>query len=439
MRHWAVCPANPLLALAYAAAIGCSSSSSPVSNATPTAGGSDGGSAIRSSPGTAVCPRTGVILADVRDVERAGEGLVATTFGETSTGHKADWKYAGQVLGILKQVWGRSTTACTDFPADNAKRIDDAVAALDVAIPAMNQQSAVFAANAVGLAVVELFDYFHPDAPKEIVRMDAVFRQVGIDVHFGKKPDTKMDVDSLKTDWAAARPAVLGKVPTCHRVGGTATVVGDVEQSIANLDAAFAAGAAMTMEQESDNGAIEVDTLELLFDCPADNLKPESGLGSACTDKAKCDTGQVCDAAFGKCAPDPATAKIGIACTTTVDCGTDPRSACLTEAGDLYPGGYCGMEPCNDLEVCPPGATCVAIGGEAPGCYKTCSSDSDCRTADGYICQTFSTTPPAGFGPSSKACAFKCTEDAQCQPCKGAGSDQCQKLTCDVATGQCKP
>jgi len=97
---------------------------------------------------------------------------------------------------------------------------------------------------------------------------------------------------------------------------------------------------------------------------------------------------------------------------TRAECGTDPRSACQTASGDNYVGGYCFMEPCNDIEVCPPGGTCVSLGGETPGCFKACATDADCRVAEGYLCQLFLTTPPIGFGPSDHACAFKCTRDS---------------------------
>ena len=79
------------------AATACSSSSA----APPGAGAGGAGGA---DPGTAMCPRKGVILADIRDVERAGEGLVATTFGEAATKHTADWTRAAQVLAVLKQA-----------------------------------------------------------------------------------------------------------------------------------------------------------------------------------------------------------------------------------------------------------------------------------------------------------------------------------------------
>ena len=404
--------------------IGCSSSSAapaPVKDGGPT-GGDTG-------VGTTACPRNGVILADIRDVERSGEGLVSTTFGDAASGRKPDWTRAAVVLTLLKTEWNRAKAACTDFPAGPAAQIDKAIVDLTDGIGSKDQGKAAQAANQVGLGVVDIFDYFHPDAPKEIVRMDAVYRQVGIDAHFGNLDASKTNFDLLKSDYNNAKGAISAKTPTCHRVAGTATVEGDIEASFANLDKAYPAKDTKVIEQESDNGALEIDTLELLFDCPPDGPAAGQGLGAVCKATADCvGDSLVCDPASGKCAPDPKTAKIGTKCTGTIDCGTDPRSACNTEAGDQYPGGYCFMEPCNDINVCPPGATCVALGGELPGCFQSCKTDADCRTAEGYVCQLFNTTPPAGFGPSSSACAFKCTRDTDCKT-----------GTCDVASGKCKP
>jgi hypothetical protein len=371
----------------------------------------------------------GVVPADLRDVERDGEGLVSTTFGAYPD-RKPDWARAASVLALLEDVWGKSKQKTPGLPAAQVKAVDDAIATLHTAIPGQDQESAAFASNAVGLAVPELFDFFHPDAPIGVVRLDAYFRQVGLDGHYGKSDEAKKDLAQLHTDWDATKATVVAKVPTCHRVGGTATVGGDVDTSLANLDKAVAASDKTTIEQESENGALEIDTLELLFDCPPDNATPDHGLGAKCSSETDCAQGQSCDRANsgGKCAPSVSN-KIGTPCTTTNDCGSDARAACNTEAGDAYPGGYCFMEPCNDIETCPPGATCVAIGGESPGCYKTCTADAECRTAEGYVCQLFLTTPPTGFGPSDHACAFPCTRD-----------DDCQKpLTCDVATKKCKP
>jgi hypothetical protein len=369
------------------------------------------------------------VPADLRDVERDGEGLVSTTFGPFPD-RTPDWARATGVLSLLEQVWGRAKSANPGLPSAQVQAVDQAIATLHTAIGASDQQSAAYASNAIGLAVPELFDYFHPDAPIGVVRMDAMFRQVGLDGHFKKLADAASDVASLKSDWGNTRGPVGGKVPTCHRVGGTATVNGDIDQSLANLDAAIGASDGATMEKESENGALEIDTLELLFDCPPDNVTPDHGLGAKCTDGTQCDTGQVCDTANagGKCAPDPSN-KIGTPCTTTIDCGSDGRAACQTAAGDNYKGGYCFMEPCDDIQTCPPGGTCVALGGETPGCFKACAADADCRVSEGYVCQLFVTTPPTGFGPSDHACAFACTRDPDCQ----------QPLKCNVATGKCSP
>ena len=390
---------------------------------TPMTTGADlsmsGADAGGDSSALVTCARDHIVPANLRDVERAGEGLVTTTFGEQPARMPA-WDRAATINAILKQVWARTKTACPDLTSLAAsKAVDDAVTTLDAAITTKDQMKAVYAANAVGLACPDLFDFFLPDAPKEVIRMDAVFRQVGIDAHFGNLAASKMDNDSLKADWQNAGPAVARRAPTCHRVGGTATVNTDIDASLANITKALAAMDKATIENESDNGALEIDTLELLFDCPPDNVTPMQGVGSACGPTKMCDAGLSCDTAWGnggtgKCAPS-ASNKIGTACVSTVDCGTDPRSACNTAAGDNYPGGYCFMEPCNDVQVCPPGATCVAIGGELPGCYKTCKVDADCRVADGYVCQLFVTTAPNGFGPSDHACAFSCQRDADCK------------------------
>ncbi|MBV8762348.1 MAG: hypothetical protein JO257_33975 [Deltaproteobacteria bacterium] len=385
----------------------------------------------------AACGSSGhsVVPPDLRDVERAGEGLVSATFG-SAPDRMPDWPRATQVLGLLESVWNKSKAATPDLPPAQVKQVDDAIAQLHAAIPAMDQKKAAYAANAVGLAVPPLFQHFNPDAPEEVVRLDAVFRQIGLDGHFADWSAAAADLASMKTDWDHTKAQVSARVPTCHRVGGTATVVGDIDASLDNLATSVSAMNIMTTETESDNGALEIDTLELLFDCPPDNTTPSHGLGAACKKDGDCDAGEVCDLsnAGGKCAPDPANAQIGTRCTTTVDCGTDPRSACQTEAGDGYPGGYCFMEPCDDVQTCPPGSTCVALGGESPGCFKTCTTDADCvrqpaSASEHYVCQLFSTTPPTGFGPANMACSFPCARDSDCD----------KSLTCDVASGKCKP
>ncbi len=214
------------------------------------------------SPG-AVAP--GVVPADLRDVERDGEGLVATTLGEYPQ-RTPDWTRATSILSLLDQVWSRSKTANPTLPPKAVKMVDDAITTVGAAIASMNQESAAGGANQVGLAVPDLFAVFRPDAPIEIVRMDAMFRQVGLDSHFGRLTNVALDVDSLTSDWSKVKASVVARVPTCHRVGGTATVAGDIEQSLANLTAASSMADTATFGKEPRTGALGIDKLEWVFD-----------------------------------------------------------------------------------------------------------------------------------------------------------------------------
>src|SRR5438105_12873800 len=75
----------------------------------------------------------GVVPPDLRDVERAGEGLVSTTFGEYPT-RRPDWLRAGQVLGILKTVWAKSKAQTPSLPAAQVQAVDRAIATLDTSV-----------------------------------------------------------------------------------------------------------------------------------------------------------------------------------------------------------------------------------------------------------------------------------------------------------------
>ena len=126
--------------------------------------GAGGGSGGGTGGGTGGGSVAGTVTADLRDVERAGEGLFSTTFG-TFPARTPDWGRAAMVQTILKTVWGRTKSANPTYPSAQVAAVDKAIVDLDAAITAMDQKKATFAANAVGLAMPELFDFFHPDAP----------------------------------------------------------------------------------------------------------------------------------------------------------------------------------------------------------------------------------------------------------------------------------
>ena len=103
-------------------------------------------------------------------------------------------------------------------------------------------------------------------------------------------------------------------------------------------------------------------------------------------------------AALAGCTP-----AIGDRCTVSTDCSAQGGRACDTS----QPAGYCTVLQCT-AGSCPDNATCVQLGASLPGCsydgyeapsrlgrlacLKTCSSTSDCRQSDGYVCAK----PPAG-------------------------------------------
>ena len=368
--------------------------------------------------------------ASLRDVERDAEGVSYAVFGEYPA-RASDWKRARGVLSLLKDVWGKAKTDCPGLPSDAVRAVDLAISELETSVPAQDQAAAARAANDIHLQMAPLFEYFNPVTPIEVVRMDAVFLRAGMDAHFGDAQAYEDDLSSLVADWKVLRATAERKVPTCHRVAGTQSVVGDLDDTLAALQSADVVQDLEQIETESDAGLLEVDILELLFDCPPDGTSPGQGVGSTCASADDCEQGEVCDLENrgGRCAPDPASTHVGEPCVTTVDCGTDPRAACNNEVGDGYPGGYCSMEPCDDVQVCSPGATCVAPPFETPACMQACGADSDCRESEGYVCQLFPTTPPLGFGPSDHACAFACGKDEDCTA----------PLKCDVASGKCTP
>lgn len=384
-----------------------------------------------SAPAPDTCPKDGTIPADFRDTERDAEGVSYSTFGPYPD-HAPDFARATGVLGLLKTVWSSGLAACPDVDAAVKASIDASIAVLDTTVPAADQRGSAYAANDIHVQMAPLFGYFTPDAPLEILEMDALFLRIGLDGWFGDGAEYDANLAKIESDWAVVKPATVAKVPTCHRVAGTASVVDDIDATIANLKAHPGASDVDVAGLESDAGLLEVDILELLFDCEPDGQTPDAGLGSACAKDADCgDASLVCDLgnAGGVCAPDAALTGVGQPCTTTVDCGTYARNACNSEVGDDFPGGYCVMEPCSDAAPCSPGATCVAFPYEVPACFAACTVDSDCRTAEGYVCQLFPTTPPIGFGPVDHACGFACAKDADCT----------SPLTCEVSSGKCIP
>lgn len=103
---------------------------------------------------------------------------------------------------------------------------------------------------------------------------------------------------------------------------------------------------------------------------------------------------------------------VGSACTMDSDCSMLSMPMCEMMVGGggfglTFPGGYC-TQPCGGTggAMCPMGSQCFAFGTMGM-CAKTCTSDADCRTAEGYTCMS---PPFIGGGP-------------YCLPPMGGGGD----------------
>ena len=301
-----------------------------------------------------LCPRVGVVQPDLRDTERDAEGVASTLFGPPPD-HTPDYTRAAGVLSLLEQVWAGAKTACPDLPSDQVAIVDAAIGRVQVAVSAQDQQAGAYAGNDVHMEMGPLFAYFNRDKPVELEEMDATMLRVGLDAWTGDWTSYDTNLGALNAEWTLVKPTIAGLVPTCHRVAGTQSVIDDVDQTLSTLKQASTAKDVAAAQIGSDDGLTEVDILEQLYDCPPDGAAPDSGLGSVCANDAACGgNGLVCDLhnAGGRCAPDPATTNVGAPSTTTVDCGTYGRDACNNEVGDGFPGGYCSLEPCDDVQVC---------------------------------------------------------------------------------------
>jgi serine protease len=76
---------------------------------------------------------------------------------------------------------------------------------------------------------------------------------------------------------------------------------------------------------------------------------------------------------------------VGVACTGDPQCN---GGTCITD----LPGGYCTLD-CTDSGECPSGATCfwVTEDQSLAACFKDCTNSSQCRQAEGYICDSYDT------------------------------------------------
>jgi hypothetical protein len=79
--------------------------------------------------------------------------------------------------------------------------------------------------------------------------------------------------------------------------------------------------------------------------------------------------------------------QIGEQCMHSSDC----ISGGCNHIDEGFPGGLCVADCSVSRSTgmprpCPTGSSCTILNADSPTCYKSCNSDSDCRTAEMYHC-----------------------------------------------------
>jgi len=133
---------------------------------------------------------------------------------------------------------------------------------------------------------------------------------------------------------------------------------------------------------------------------------------------------------------------VGAQCSSNADC-FGQGSGCMN-----LPGGYCVIAGCSEGPACPDGSACFTFDGGASYCLESCASSSECREAEGYVCDADKACwtgpdqpdpPSAGDIPIGGACErdSDCADQgAGCYPERVQGSDTgfqggyCVKFDC---------
>jgi hypothetical protein len=149
-------------------------------------------------------------------------------------------------------------------------------------------------------------------------------------------------------------------------------------------------------EVECGNGAVEGDE-KCDGNCPTSCPNPDpcqvgTLIGSADDCDAECAFDAITDCIPGdNCCPEHCTNQtdadcvgpIGEGCTEDAQCSS---GMCATAVGFGLPGGYCSADCSASPAVCGAGAHCGVERFSLRFCNKSCTTDDDCRTAEGYAC-----------------------------------------------------
>lgn len=135
--------------------------------------------------------------------------------------------------------------------------------------------------------------------------------------------------------------------------------------------------------------------------------------------------------------------QIGDHCTLSTDCSSRGDRLCDTSQND----GYCTIFNCVG-DDCPSEAVCVLFGSAGCAkddrryprtarslCVRKCNDDTDCRTAEGYVCVDPATDPYRAMNlsdVSTKVCLFAASGVDQLKSQSDPGAPVCSVTGNDV-------
>jgi hypothetical protein len=138
------------------------------------------------------------------------------------------------------------------------------------------------------------------------------------------------------------------------------------------------------------------DTIQHVYACNEDNVGTDlCNLGTTTdtgSSTADVDTdSQTADKGNGQGLQPQGWEGIGSPCVDDADCqAIDSRFLCIHSVIDLIgaPGGYC-TACCNQSgkDACATGIDCVGADGVYLVCISHCTSNSQCRAEDGWVCR----------------------------------------------------
>ncbi len=98
----------------------------------------------------------------------------------------------------------------------------------------------------------------------------------------------------------------------------------------------------------------------------------------------------------------------GDACAAQWECGGEEHGLCFPH----WPGGYCMIDcSAGGAQDCPDGSECLPLDDGLEHCVAACVSEADCRSDEGYVCQTLDPLNEVGFCRPACASQHDCFAD----------------------------